>query len=62
MTRFDLYRTYNMRSIKKYNNSDNNNNNNNNNNNSASKFIFVCVSGFILYVQHSEGSSVLYGM
>ncbi len=47
MTRFDLYRTYNMRSIKKYNNSDNNNNNNNNNN-SASKFIFVCVSGFIL--------------
>ncbi len=43
MSQFDLYRTYTMRSIKKYNN-----NNNNNNNNSASKFIFVCVSGFIL--------------
>ncbi len=49
MSRFDLYRTYDMRSIKKYNNNDNNNDdNNNNNNNSASKFIFVCVSGFIL--------------
>ncbi len=40
MSQFNLYRTYNMRSIKKYNNNDNNNNNNNNH--SASKFIFVC--------------------
>ncbi len=47
MSQFDLYRTYNMRSIKKYNNNDNINNKNNNNN-SASNFIFVCVSGFIL--------------